>query len=281
MRTCANRYESGVARCWLPAHPRACGSLFAWGTSAGDAARSVEACHAGILSSDPSQRRIITCCKALWAIANLSVPWNALNQQTVPLDFTDFMLSLWRFPMEGIAPYSAPAITMMELSTFRSVHGQLRKLQNTLVYPENKEDNSHLLKTVSNSFKKIRSKFPGIPWNPDFDNSLNPSRIEAYLAHVPFHISLRFLLMALRLESPPYHFDQTCWLLRQSRTAHAALDEYLLHDVILAQMERLNDTDDTDYARTAWIDLGISELLSFWQPPVPYCILRAIITFLN
>ncbi|KAJ6559962.1 hypothetical protein B0H19DRAFT_1260636 [Mycena capillaripes] len=244
----------------------------------------LDSCHAGILSSNASQRRIITCCKALWAIATLSAPDQASNEPTVALNFTDILdpITHQLLANEDIAPYCTSATAMMALSTFLGVRGHLIELQNHLVELENEADSSQL-KQVTASFNKTRSKLaifgiPGTPWNPGFETLNLWSQIEAYLSHVPYYITLGFLL-TLGSGSPPYHFNETCLILRRFRAGSISLDEHCLHDMMLTQLERLNNA--TDYQEMAWIDTGLSELLSLWWPATPHCIPRAIILFLN
>ncbi|KAJ6559970.1 hypothetical protein B0H19DRAFT_1375899 [Mycena capillaripes] len=240
----------------------------------------LDGCHAGILSLNASQRRIITCCKALWAIATLSVHDQASNEPIVVLDFTDILDFITRrlLANEDIAPYRTSATAMMALSTFLGVRGRLMKLRNHLVDLENENERSQS-KHVLASFNKIRSKLAiPDPWNSVYETLSLRSQIEAYLSHTPKNITLQFLLSALRSESPPYHFDETCLILRLSRIAHVSVDEYLLDHVISGQMERLNNASDSGIG---WIDGVLSELLSLWRSATPHCIPRAIIIFLN
>ncbi|KAJ6542913.1 cutinase-domain-containing protein [Mycena capillaripes] len=111
----------------------------------------LDSCHAGILSSDASQRRKITCCKTLWAIASLSV-----YEPTLALDFTLIRNSFLQRPeIPGIAPYITSATAMMGLSTFLSFKTQLVKIRDYLIDLKN-EDNSPELNQVYASWDRMR-----------------------------------------------------------------------------------------------------------------------------
>ncbi|KAJ6542880.1 hypothetical protein B0H19DRAFT_1310917 [Mycena capillaripes] len=252
----------------------------------------LDSCHAGILSADASQRRQITCYKALWAIATIPTLNTGSQEPTLTLDFSRIRRSAMSGQpiMPAVSAYTTSANALMAMSTFLAVQNQLVKLRDYLVSLKS-EDGSPELKQASASWQRIGRRLGtfGVPWSsgPEPANALNlRSLIEACLSHTPSYIISQFLSEATSLESPPYHWMETLSTLQLSHTVpvsgNIALQHDLLH-VISTQMEQLLErlNDSTDYMKIVWIDTGISELLSLWRPTVTDCIPRAIIVFLN
>ncbi|KAJ7842895.1 hypothetical protein B0H13DRAFT_2413186 [Mycena leptocephala] len=265
-------------------------------------------CHAGILLADTSQRRAITCYKALWAVASLSIPGQPFDESNIthaldlaaysrsmlgeaanrdvgsPLDFRSLLSA-----NSDAAPYLISAWAMMQWSTFFAVKGHLIKLRESLVKYEanpNIKDGSSELEHDSSSFDIIWHKFSTLPIRvlPPGPPSIFHLRsiIEEFLTQIPWLITLEYLSQSTHLESPPHHFEATLSTLLGSRTVPASVHLFVereISNVISTQMVRLNSA--TDPAKIWWIDACISELLSFWQPTDPDCIPRAIIVFLN
>ncbi|KAJ7888069.1 hypothetical protein B0H14DRAFT_2694098 [Mycena olivaceomarginata] len=89
----------------------------------------LQSCSAGVLSVDASQRRCITCYKALWAVASLSKPHQASDLWN-DLDFSYIFSPL---SCQGAqSPYSVSAKAVIPWSMFCTIKDQLTKLREYL-----------------------------------------------------------------------------------------------------------------------------------------------------
>jgi hypothetical protein len=267
----------------------------------------LDSSHAGILSPAASQRRAIACYKAFWAIACLSRPDQSSNESSISraLDLVTCIQSMFRDPANSVvpslgqfrsilslnsetSPYFISAWAMMQWSTFFAIKGHLFKLREFLATYEgnsNIQDGSSELEQVASSLGRIQGKFSYLLISPPppSGNSIFQLRslVEEYLAAIPWHITLNFLSQSARLESPPYHWDETR-AIGVSGAVPASVNPWVeleISNMIPTQMDRLNSA--TDVTKLGWIDTCISELVSLWQPVDTSCIPRAIIVFLN
>ncbi|KAJ7868126.1 hypothetical protein B0H13DRAFT_2202781 [Mycena leptocephala] len=246
----------------------------------------LQSCSAGVLSVDASQRRYITCYKALWAVASLSKPHQASDLWN-DLDFSHIFSPL---PCKGAqSPYSVSAKAVIPWSIFCTIKDQLTKLREYLTEVDKRNSKVYSPNSVhvSNSLLGIHKKFYAlqiftIPKPQNFP-SLH-SVIDTYLSDIPYHIFLKFLSSSAYLEAPPYQWEQTCTILRVSRSAPVSpnlkkIVEQTIHEVISSQIHRLNAA--TDDMKTEWINNCICELVSLWQPNDDDRIHWAIVLFLN
>ncbi|KAJ7166579.1 hypothetical protein C8R46DRAFT_263957 [Mycena filopes] len=80
----------------------------------------LDSCDAGVLSSEASRQRRITCYKALWALASLSKPGRISEELTVALDFSH-IYSRPSFTSKNFAHYYVSARAVMVHSTFIAI----------------------------------------------------------------------------------------------------------------------------------------------------------------
>ncbi|KAJ6458860.1 hypothetical protein C8R47DRAFT_145479 [Mycena vitilis] len=273
-------------------------------------------CDAGILAPNATQRRQITCLKALWGLASLAIQWS------IPLDFSAFTGSAFfrdrppfsdSIPLESAffsfmdrppfgnsfdhpeklvtAPYIASARALMAWSTFLAVKGRLKELQDRLLACEHDAaksiEDSQELEEIAKSFRHIvlrLSAFGILPWKSDCSSNLVDLRlqIEEYLSdNTVGQICLNFFSESgCCQESPPYRFDDSYALLPRSHMlppSHRNWVGRAIHICVSAHVERLHSNSTP--AEIRWIKDTLSELFSFWQPTG--CIPRGIIVCLN
>ncbi|KAF8199281.1 hypothetical protein K438DRAFT_2016065 [Mycena galopus ATCC 62051] len=242
--------------------------------------------YTGVLSVDANQRRIISSCKAFWAVASLSDSTRASGLVNAPpLDLSRILhpvVHAPQAPYSGISLYSVPAATMILWSMFHAFKSDLLDFREYLVScEENKDD--YTVNYAVNYLKGICDRFSTvavapIPCSPSI-MSLR-SLTEAYLSEIPHRIMVNFLSHSVDFESPPYHWQETwttIWVSSSPPPSLKALIEETVDHTILSQMGRLNANETLHN----WTEGSILGLLSLWEPSENCRIPRSIIELLN
>ncbi|KAJ7160708.1 hypothetical protein C8R46DRAFT_1194209 [Mycena filopes] len=236
----------------------------------------LNSCDAGVLSSDASRRRRITCYRALWALASLSEPGEISEELTMALDFAH-IYSRSSFPSQDFTHYSISAQAMMAHSTLIAIQPQLQSLLDKL--PDRKLTRSEE-EECEYSWWSIHTKLPGyLSTSAPSEKSLR-AEVEEFLAFAPHWIYFNFVAKAALLESPPYQWQETCSALAVSTALGVPFAvEYALHQGVSTQLGQFNI--GADNTKQKWFDEVTSELLSFWRPdPDNSRIPNAVIHFL-
>ncbi|KAJ7613643.1 hypothetical protein DFH06DRAFT_1484640 [Mycena polygramma] len=270
----------------------------------------LDSCDHGILSSDSSVRRRITCYKAVWAIASLSAAntsrggccgtsqdecsRTSQDESTTPaLDLTYMHLRPLSTDADPrLVTYWIPAKAMWLWNTFCLAKGRLIELQKHLraceAAPDMQErDRTREMEQISASFSEIQQSFYMLPlaWEPGTAPHCGPklqSLIDASLTEIPFLIILEFLSQSTLLDSPPYQWQGKHITIQVSQTVPSSLKapvENLLRDVIATQLPGLKA--EANETKTPWILHIIRRALSLWRPLDPDSIPPSIIDLLN
>ncbi|KAJ7657670.1 hypothetical protein DFH06DRAFT_1408597 [Mycena polygramma] len=141
----------------------------------------LKSCSSGILTSDASKRRRITCYRALWAVAHLSSTWGS-DGSDVAVDFSYICkgATLDNFPLDDLHGPSVWAL--MQWSTFGTVQQQLLDLRKSLehslseVHPGsnqsvNRQSKSLDLNQIKSTINAIERKFPSAPCAPSMETT--------------------------------------------------------------------------------------------------------------
>ncbi|KAJ7625093.1 hypothetical protein DFH06DRAFT_1339866 [Mycena polygramma] len=265
----------------------------------------LRSCDAGVLTHGVSQRRQITCLKAVWALATLSV------RPAMALDFSDLAGSpLFQDPQAAnsdTTPYVVSVRALMARSIFLVYSGQLTKLQDRLVACEldaaQSRDGSLELQEVAKSLRHIRlhldstfrilhvgheqSAFRELMSESDCPPTLVDLRfgIEECLSNTTLgQIRFLFLWEAGPFQSPPYRYKETleCVMVGADCTLPPSLRNWTglaIHSVVSSHVERMNNA--LGNRETEWIDKTLTQLLGFWEPTDTDRIPRGVIVFLN
>ncbi|KAF8199323.1 hypothetical protein K438DRAFT_1717594 [Mycena galopus ATCC 62051] len=227
-------------------------------------------CYTGGLSSDVSQRRIISASNALWAIASLFNPTQAFSiAHTLSLDLADIYRLLGHFPWDPtlqLTHHSVSAAAMISWCMFQEVKGHLLKLRE---YCVNCSDGQNM-DSVYISLDRLYSKFSilGIAEpRHHFTVSSFLSLTEEYLAEIPHRIMLNFLCNSVHLESAPYRYYETHRIIHVSDPVPFSLRGYVedkIDGTIMSSMHRW--AENTDHLNNPWIQHSIDKLICLWEP---------------
>ncbi|KAJ6545645.1 hypothetical protein B0H19DRAFT_1267041 [Mycena capillaripes] len=234
----------------------------------------LDSCGRGILTLGASQRRIIICYKALWAIASLSMPNHSSDRSNIqPVDLAQIYKHIgYARQNADIATYYTPARALMLWSMFCVVEKQLIKHRESLATPRRYLD-AATVHPLLNIYWEVGINIP-VPWELDL--------IDKALSELPHRIRVAFLVHSARLESPPYRWEEMHSMIRVSDPIPASLKDLVeasIDLIISAQNHRLKA--GTDGSETRWIIDAIEELVSFWRPNETDSIPGSIILFLN
>ncbi|KAJ7652753.1 hypothetical protein DFH06DRAFT_533606 [Mycena polygramma] len=241
-------------------------------------------CYSGVLSSEASQRRQITCHKAIWAIGTLSQPnrISAVTENT-PLDLGLLAGTLFYHRCSETEPYSRPAVHIFVWSTFLAVGADLSKLRETLTSSGSQLSNPEVDAITSQLSALTKKIYPRI--HPPSDRS-SVSQLRLWIntafAEVPYRIFLNFLLDSSLSESLPYHWAETRLILRPSSPPPVLLKDMIkdtMKTSISDQMDRLNAKRVA--GSLDWVFESIADILSLWTATNTDCIPSAIISLLN
>ncbi|KAJ7147283.1 hypothetical protein C8R46DRAFT_546485 [Mycena filopes] len=234
----------------------------------------LDSCDAGVLSSDDSRRRRITCYKAFWALASLAKLDGISKELTEALDFGQ-ILSRPSFQSKDFGHYYVSAQAMMAHSTLIAIQPQLQSLVDKL---PNRELTHSEYKNFESSWWLIRRRLPET-YSIAPPKKFIRAEIEHLLASTPHLIYLNFVSEAALLESPPYQWQETRSAIAVSTVPGVPFDlVFALHEAVSIQLAQLND--DADKTRLEWFDKIMILLLSWWQPnPKNSRIPRAVIHF--
>ncbi|KAJ6542939.1 hypothetical protein B0H19DRAFT_312574 [Mycena capillaripes] len=244
----------------------------------------LHSCDTGILSAEDSKRRRITCYKAFWALARLSI-----QSSNATVDFSH-IYHRWHVDttlrMTDWDTYAVSALALMEWSTLGVVEQQLLDLREHLIACRDRTSSSVDLdlRQIASTLDDIRLKFrKDRPTDLPNQGSSTGQIVELlsqvdFLLSVRYRIVFRYLAQSAHLSSAPYHWGETRAAMVLDPSAH-------IEDVVgslisvSSQLERLNITPDA--TEIAWIDTSTSILLSFWQPAQHVPIPTVLISFLN
>ncbi|KAJ6454740.1 hypothetical protein C8R47DRAFT_1252133 [Mycena vitilis] len=240
----------------------------------------LDSCDHGILSSENSVRRNITCYKAIWALASLSVADTSQDGcSTWAVDLTHMHLRPLSFEADSrLAIYRIPAKAMWLWNAFCVAKGRLTRLQEHLEACEADEkmqagDRTRELEQISTSFNNVRRSLYMLPISEPLANSVSElrSRIDSALIEIPFQIILEYLSQSTHLDSPPYKWFGTHLTIQISRSVPPSLKATQLHKLKAESSE----------TETPWILHVIRSSLSLWRPLEEDNIPPAVIDLLN
>ncbi|KAJ7659613.1 hypothetical protein DFH06DRAFT_401009 [Mycena polygramma] len=248
----------------------------------------------GILSSETSKHRQISCYKALWAVASTA---RVVSSQTpgseLAVDFHSFRTYAQEARDRGeLTPYAISAQTMMEWSTFCAINVGLEEHERYLV--QYLAGSSHTIKppaVPTSSFLKFateecgfratsQSTGPFRKWSPILEPPEQLIFVQSLRNSVPHSILFRYLCNAARLDSAPYRWKETCATIRIDGSTPFAVYGELLNE----ELDRPYIAD-WDYSSLGpqyyWGDAVVTKLASFWKPMGPEKIPLGLLTYMT
>ncbi|KAJ7809991.1 hypothetical protein B0H14DRAFT_2864463, partial [Mycena olivaceomarginata] len=228
-------------------------------------------CGTGLLPLGVSQRRRITCYRAIWAVASLAT-FPQPSEASEPA--ADIGSKFSRYLHEQSAPSmtseSAPcfasARTMSIWSLYCTVKDRLPGLRSYLT-------SLHIIREAGLGLTPL--------WGSTISELQQMSRELDLL--LPYRLVFQYLRQSASLTHAPYRWEET-WTAISVDPSVPFIDlqhplEFALDSVISAQLGRINAASDV--ANVDWIYKNISALLAFWRPEHSSAIPGAVVGFLN
>lgn len=244
-------------------------------------------CGTGLLPLGVSQRRRITCYRAIWAVASLATfpqPSEASEPAAdIGSKFSRYLHEQSAPSMTSeSAPYFASARTMSIWSLYCTVKDRLPGLRNYLT----RCDSSNLT-PVTSVLPDIHMKFVKLGlgltplWGSTISELQQMSRELDLL--LPYRLVFQYLRQSASLTHAPYRWEET-WTAISVDPSVPFIDlqhplEFALDSVISAQLGRINAASDV--ANVDWIYKNISAPLAFWRPEHSSAIPGAVVGLLN
>ncbi|KAJ7278674.1 hypothetical protein C8J57DRAFT_1125501 [Mycena rebaudengoi] len=240
----------------------------------------LSSCDTGLLSSVDRTRRQTVCYRALWSIAEMSVPEPfGFVPRHAPILFEPKLGSSWNAELDH---YGASAWALMRLSVVYALQDPLSKTQEALheakiggsAIPNLGHLVSHRSQLRTNQlFDFFRHREPifiatdiGFPSTAEYIDRCIVD-IQTFASTINHAIYFRYLRVAARMDVPPYQFQHTRAILSSKQILAAEpLGSWTLHrsitDAISRNLDRLNDLGSRG---NHWIDEIIVTLVSFYE----------------
>ncbi|KAJ6572881.1 hypothetical protein DFH09DRAFT_402525 [Mycena vulgaris] len=230
-----------------------------------------KSCDTGLLTSDVSTRRKISCLQATWAIGTLATPDKPYNHGL----FRDVVANAQQGDHYSI---SAAAISRWGLfcaarDVLRDVDGHLKACKAALT--EEAEEHPNMMARqhkLLDSLKTLNSYSISLHYPKDVKTLA--SRMERLSEEfgnpsttVPFRILLDYLTDASRLSSPPFRFEATRDCIAPVKSDVPLTQGWLkdlenrLDKIVDDGLHQMNTTEDVH-----WLDSIVHTMMGYWVP---------------
>ncbi|KAJ7673638.1 hypothetical protein DFH06DRAFT_1318780 [Mycena polygramma] len=255
----------------------------------------LRSCHNGLLLPEASQRRQISCYKALWSIASLS-QGAASSGHFEPLDFSAFIRSEFDLAPESnaVLHHSISAVALMQLSTFLWVKNRLTTLvrQLELDVTPNIQPITAYLNSITSKWVRYLPQWDlqelhlwddlhnfGPPWSQSSQAAGLIEAVAHFSTETPYVIFFHYLMRASTLDILPYRWNETqqTFVLDDSPSApFAQYQPYLEGALAYVAARDINAAGSAEQSDTI-----VRRLCHFWRPAHPCIIPESVVLYLN